>query len=110
MIFSIDPAVRQTFPDIQVGVATIGGVSVLRASPEVDQMVSEVLDEIRASLGSTSLGSLPKVQAFRLDRQQIQPALYTAFLGSSGIGNLLSQHLIPTADAQDPTASLQNLK
>src|SRR5262245_50386371 len=47
---------------------------------------------------------------FRLDRQQIQTALYTAFLGSARIRNLPSQHLIPTADAQDPTASLQNIK
>src|SRR5262245_34313305 len=46
---------------------------------------------------------------FRLHRQEIEAGLNTTFFRAIGIRNLLSQHLIPAADAQDPTASLQNI-
>ena len=64
-LFTIDPEVRRAFPELQVGLAVLEGVSVTRQQPGVESLVEEVLGEIRGALEGRSVASLPRVQAFR---------------------------------------------
>jgi DNA/RNA-binding domain of Phe-tRNA-synthetase-like protein len=64
-LFTIDPEVRRMFPELQVGVAVVEGVTVTRQEAGVDRLVEDVLTQIRGALEGRSVASLPRVQAFR---------------------------------------------
>jgi DNA/RNA-binding domain of Phe-tRNA-synthetase-like protein len=65
-MFGIDQNVLTVFPEINVAVAIIHGVTVQTLHTDLEKLKSEVLEQVRTKLAGVTLSELPKIKGFRM--------------------------------------------
>lgn len=117
-IFRLNHAVLDKYPDLRIGVALIRGVTVSKASAELEQLKDDISSSLKEKYADTNLGELPRIKAYRdiyrgfgVDPKSRNPSAeallrrITRGQGIYNINNVVDAYNITSAEAMIPMAA-----